>query len=102
MNPDTWPKVKEIFEGALAQPSARRAAFLDRLCAGDDFLHREVESLLKSYEQAGSFMEAPAVQAAAESFLQAQPLAPDQRKLVVGQTINHYQIISTIRRRWDG
>ena len=61
MKSESWPKVKEIFEAALARPAAERAAFLDQACAGDQSLRQEVESLLKSYGEAESFMETPAI-----------------------------------------
>ena len=96
MNPDRWPKVKEIFEAALAQPSAQRAAFLAGMCDGDEVLRREVESLLSSYDHAGSFMQAPAVEAAAESLVGLARSPADGLSLTAGQTINHYEILSTI------
>ncbi len=90
MNSANWPKVKEIFEAALARPGAERATFVDQACAGDQSLRQEVESLLKSYGEAKSFMETPAVQSAARSF------AGDDHQLRVGQRINHYQILALI------
>jgi eukaryotic-like serine/threonine-protein kinase len=90
VNSESWPKVKEIFEGALALPASERAAFLDHVCEGDQALLEEVESLLRSSEDAESFMETPAVQSAAKS------LVGDQTKLSVGQRINHYQIVSLL------
>ena len=96
MNPDTWPKVKEVFEAALAQPAAQRAAFLAGVCDGDEVLRREVESLLSSYEHAGSFMQVPAVEAAAESLVGLSRSPADALTLTAGQTINHYEVLSTI------
>jgi WD40 repeat protein/tRNA A-37 threonylcarbamoyl transferase component Bud32 len=37
----------------------QRAAFLDRVCAGDDQLRSQVEALLRADARAGSFLEAP-------------------------------------------
>ncbi|HSE16045.1 MAG TPA: protein kinase [Pyrinomonadaceae bacterium] len=84
-----WQRVKEIFEGALERHGAERVAFLDRACDGDTGVREEVESLLGSYEAAGSFMEAPAVAHAAKD------LATDQ-KLKPGQRVKHYQIVNLI------
>src|SRR4026209_2207036 len=84
-----WQRVKEIFEGALELRGAERAAFLDRACDGNNEVREEVESLLRSYEVAGSFMEAPAVAHAASD------LATDQ-KLPPGQRVKHYQIVNLI------
>ncbi|HET6648431.1 MAG TPA: serine/threonine-protein kinase, partial [Pyrinomonadaceae bacterium] len=85
-----WQQVKDVFEGALQRRDAERSEFLDQVCAGDLELRREVESLLKSHEAAGSFMEVPAVASAAES------LVGEQNKLRVGQVVNHYEILAPI------
>src|ERR1041385_3054666 len=84
-----WQRVKEIFDGALELHGAERAAFLDRACGGDTSVRKEVESLLRSYEVAGSFMEAPAVAQAADDLATEQKLNP-------GQRIRHYQIVNLI------
>jgi serine/threonine-protein kinase len=90
VTPKDWQHVKELFEAALKREPVERVAFLDQACAGDEALRREVESLLKSYEQAGSFMDAPAVESAAESLLE------EQVKLSPGQRMGHYQIVNLI------
>ena len=78
-----WEDVKELFEQVLARPFAERDAFLSQASAGDEALRHEVESLIKSYEQAESFMESPAVEAAADS------LVGNQDKLAPGQKVSH-------------
>ena len=89
-NKKHWQQVKEVFEGALEREGSEREAFLDRSCLNDVALRKEVESLLRSYGEAGSFMEAPAVAFAAES------LVGEQKKLSVGQVVKHYEVISPI------
>jgi len=81
----SWQRVKEIFEGALERQGDDRAVFLDRACDGDEEVREEVESLLRSYEVAGSFMESPAV-----------AHADLEQKLTPGQRIKHYQIVNLI------
>src|SRR5215208_2971826 len=88
-DPQRWQRVKEIFDGALERHSAEREAFLDRACDGDTDVREEVESLLRSYEVAGSFMEAPAVAQAAGDLVTEQKLTP-------GQRVKHYQIVNLI------
>ena len=90
INKKRWQQVKEVFEGALERDGAERKAFLDSACASDFALRQEVESLLRSYGEAGSFMEAPAVAMAAKSFL------GEQKKLTMDQVVKHYQIIGPI------
>jgi serine/threonine protein kinase/Tol biopolymer transport system component len=89
-DPQNWQRVKEIFQGALELQGAERASFLDRECADQSAVREEVESLLRSYEIAGSFMEAPAVAQAADS------LAGADQKLTPGQRVKQYQIVSLI------
>jgi serine/threonine protein kinase len=86
-DPQRWQRVKEIFEGALEKHGAEREAFLDHMCNGETEVREEVESLLRSYEVAGSFMESPAVAHAADALAQ---------KLTAGQRIKHYQIVNLI------
>ena len=88
-DPQRWQRVKEIFEGALERRGAEREEFLDRVCDGDADVREEVESLLRSYEVAGSFMESPAVAQAADDLAASQKLTP-------GQRVKHYQISNLI------
>ena len=90
IDPERWQRVKEIFEGALERRGVERESFLERECGVEQGLREEVESLLRSYEVAGSFMEAPAVAQAADS------LAGDDQKLTPGQRVKHYQIVHLI------
>jgi serine/threonine protein kinase len=56
-----------IFAEALAKNTAEeRAAYLDEVCGQDAALRSRVETLLSSHESAGSFLDKPAIQAAAE------------------------------------
>ena len=53
--------VETTFGEALEIPSAdERASFLDRACAGDGDLRRQVEALLDAHFRAGQFLESPA------------------------------------------
>src|SRR5262249_61605455 len=56
----TFRQVKEIFLGALEKSDpGERQAYLQEACAGDRELQEQVEALLKSNDQAGSFLERP-------------------------------------------
>jgi len=55
---------REIFAAALEQPTeAKRQAFLDNVC--DDDMRQRIERLLREQCQLGSFLEHPALEAAA-------------------------------------
>jgi len=82
-----WQQIKQIFEGALELHGAEREAFLARCCEGQTEVRAEVESLLRNYEVAGSFMETPAVAHAADTL---------DQKLTPGQRVRHYQIVNLI------
>ena len=62
MNQALWLKVEELFHAALERPPEERPAFLDRACNGDTDLRRQVELLLAKEDQAGSFLEVPAME----------------------------------------
>src|SRR5438552_3048484 len=57
MTPERWKQVEAVFEQALEVPDEKRVEFLKNKCNGDDELRREVESLLNSHAQAGSFID---------------------------------------------
>jgi hypothetical protein len=57
MKPERWQQIDQVLEAALERDRNEWAAFLDQACAGDEELRREVESLLRAHEQAGSFIE---------------------------------------------
>ena len=54
MNLERWEQVRSILDRAIALPQSERSPYLDRNCADDQELRKEVESLLRSHEQAGS------------------------------------------------
>jgi eukaryotic-like serine/threonine-protein kinase len=57
VTPECWKQVEAIFEQALEMAEEKREDFLKRSCIGDIELRREVESLLNSYAQSGSFID---------------------------------------------
>ena len=59
MDTDRWHRIKEIFRVALMRKPEARKVFLDKECAGDQDLRKEVEALLDSHEESGDFMELP-------------------------------------------
>jgi serine/threonine protein kinase len=89
VNSEHWQQVKQVFEEAIRRPLEQRLRFIEEACVGDVALREEVESLLRSHEEAGSFMESPAIAAAAESLVSA-------KITLVGQQLKHYEIVSLI------
>src|SRR5437870_1985910 len=54
-------RVQEVFAEVVALSTADRGAYLADVCAGDIELQKEVEALLASYSEAGTFLNDPAV-----------------------------------------
>lgn len=90
MTPERWQKIDQLFHFALERAPQERALFITDVCAGDEVLKREVESLIKSYERADSFIEQSASDVAAEL------LAGGRGKLAIGQQIAHYTIMALL------
>jgi serine/threonine protein kinase/Tol biopolymer transport system component len=85
---ETWKRAEELYHAALEQEEDRRAAFLERACAGDEALLREVRSLLGHAQSAERFLEAPAAEAATQG--------PKSAAGGIGQRLSHYEIVSPI------
>src|SRR6266481_1035947 len=81
-----WENLKEIFHAALALAPLERAAYLDQASNGDLSLRHAVESLVKSHEQTGNFVDMPAYQAAAEMLVAGADFK-------AGKNIAHYRIV---------
>ena len=59
---DPLPNARSVFEQAVEiQLAEGRGAFLDQACAGNAQLRDEVQTLLRSYEAAGEFLESPVI-----------------------------------------
>ncbi len=84
---ERWQQIKEVLQSALERPADERGRFLDKICADDESLRREVETLLLSAENVGSFMENAAIGKVAEMFAGAQS------DVQIGECFNHYEII---------
>ena len=61
MADDRWEQIQTLYHRARELNSGERAAFLAQACAQDDALRVEVEAVLAADEQAGGFLETPAL-----------------------------------------
>ena len=86
MPAEHWEELRRLFFLALDRPPEDRPRFLDEVCAGDAALRGELESLLQSHEQAGDFLERPAVVDSSRPM----PL------LAAGQRLGPYEIAAVI------
>jgi tetratricopeptide (TPR) repeat protein len=97
MDSELWKQVDSLLQAVLDRPPAERDAFLRKSCAGDEALEREVRSLVSSQQQAGSFLESPAIEVAARSLNRRQSNDPRQSSdFPIGGTVSHYRIAAKL------
>ena len=107
MEPERWQKVEELYHAALERGESERDAFLRAVCAGDEGLRHEVESLLAYQRRAETFIEEPALELAAEILAKQNVEAASARhpdpggtdapvKTMAGTTVSHYRVIEKL------
>jgi len=87
MNSEQWKQVDSLYQAVLERPPGERTEFLHQACAGDAALEREVRSLMAAQQAAGSFLDSPAIEVAAQAIAQSG---------LAGQTISHYKILEKL------
>jgi Tol biopolymer transport system component len=92
MTPERYRKVAEVFRAVVETPLDRRQAFLDDVCAHDNALRQEVESLLRHDSAAAGWIDSRALEVAAEA------LASTPRGSWVNRQVHHYRVLSLIGR----
>jgi serine/threonine protein kinase/Tol biopolymer transport system component len=97
MDLDRWKQVDSILQAVLEHPPERREDFLRRACGGDTTLEQEVRSLLVAQQEAGAFLESPAIEVAARALaLKQDQEAHGGPSSFIGQTVSHYRIIEKL------
>ncbi|MBL8879324.1 MAG: tetratricopeptide repeat protein [Phycisphaerales bacterium] len=89
---DAWGRAKGIFEQLLETPGAQRAEQLEFLCAGDESLRREVETLLSAHDSAGEFLSESSFNAGA-LFDAVETAAASQ---AIGECIGRYRLVERL------
>src|SRR5205085_4758651 len=92
MSPERWQEIEKVHDAARGCNPRERTAFLEQACASDTDLRREVEWMLEHQNDANRFMEAPAVEAAAQ-MLTAEPAGS-----LAGSELGPYHGLSLIGR----
>src|SRR3954470_4915250 len=87
---DRARRISDIVETALDLKAADWPSFLDKSCASDTGLRKEVESLLGYHNEASDFIEAPAYSNA------ARELAAEGGELKPGESLDEYKILSLL------
>ena len=86
MTPETWRRVKDVFDAAAEIKPSHREEFLAQTCGGQPELIDEVRSLLASLEDAGDFIEASP----------ALPESDPEPAFRTGTNIGPYRIVQVI------
>ncbi len=97
MDRERWQQVDYLLQSALQQPPGEREAFLRQACGGDETLEREVRSLLTAQQEAGSFLESPAIEVAARALARQQSKdAEESTDSPIDRTVSHYHIVGKL------
>jgi eukaryotic-like serine/threonine-protein kinase len=88
--PERWPQVERIYSAIVARPESEWATVLTELCAGDDSLRNEVESLLAHENAASTFLETPAL----AGVDLARDIASD--RALVGRRFGPYTVLAPL------
>jgi Tol biopolymer transport system component len=92
MTSERWRQVEDLFHSALDRASDDRAAFLDAACAEDGALRLQVEGLLKSFDEAGDFIEKPVL----DDSLFSSAKTPTRPESLIGHRVGNYEILALI------
>ncbi|MGD0125810.1 MAG: protein kinase [Terriglobia bacterium] len=84
-----WEQVRDIVDAVLDLPPEARVSYLNQSC-GEPAVRRYVESLIHSYEQAGSFLDESA------AARQAQVLVEEQSGTWEGRRLGAYQVLEMV------
>lgn len=90
ITPERWQKIEQIYHAALECEGTEREVYLHDVCASDDELRREVESLLTQEKRGGSFLESPAVRIAVKA------MARKSGSPLEGRQLGSYTIVSLL------
>jgi serine/threonine protein kinase/Tol biopolymer transport system component len=88
MNAERLKRTEEIYHAATEISPAGRQSFLDEICADDEDLRREVESLLAVDRSSNNIFDTPPESLAAEMFSNKENPAD-----LAGKEISHYRIV---------
>ncbi len=89
MDVERWKRVDDLLQSALEVASDQQAAFLRQKCGEDSSLLREVQSLLSSHREAGSFLESALIHS-----VNLKLPGPEEEGSASGRIVSHYRILS--------
>jgi serine/threonine protein kinase len=90
MTPEEWHKIKEVLQAVLELDPSARGKYLDDACADQEVNRTELEALVRSYEEGGTFLEEAVDVSATDLVLDTSLVS------WVGRRLGPYQIIQKI------
>lgn len=96
MDAERWTRVEQLCQAALERDTQEQAAFLASACGSDQELRREVESLLIHRHNADTFLEAGAMDAAAQALAADGLRNPMDSSRWIGRLIPPYRCVAKI------
>lgn len=94
----SFADVDKLFEQVLEQPIEQRTAFLLEICPNNQALRYQVEKLLKSHQQVGSFLEKPAEQLRDSLYADISKEWKSEPNNRIGTQVSRYSLIKEIGR----
>jgi eukaryotic-like serine/threonine-protein kinase len=92
-----WKQVDVLLQSVLEHPLEQRETFLRQACAGDETLEQEVRSLLAAQEEAGGFLESPALEVAARVLAVSENKNTRETALsFISETVSHYHVLEKL------
>ncbi|HEX5708313.1 MAG TPA: protein kinase, partial [Pyrinomonadaceae bacterium] len=106
MTPERWNQIEEIFQAALDLPAAEREAYISEAAGADEDLREQVRALVSQHDEAGEFIEVPAVALTGVAGVKTDPHAttPDSGIFELlddpftGRRIGAYRVVREIGR----
>ena len=97
MDSERWKQVDSMLQAVLERPPPERDAFLRDACGNDHALERETRALLTAQQQAGSFLDSPAIALAARALAREQSShADDEADDLIGRAVSHYRVVGKL------
>ena len=96
MDSERWKQIDSLLQSVLEHPPDEREVFLRQACAGDQALEREVRSLLKAQLKSRSFLESPAIEAAAMAIAKQNKDPRGNEQFSSGGIVSHYRIVGKL------
>jgi serine/threonine protein kinase/Tol biopolymer transport system component/tetratricopeptide (TPR) repeat protein len=93
VTPERWKQIEGVFDAAIDLAPAEREAYLTTACGGDAELRRQVELLIRSHEEAGAFIEEPAVAGVLSEGGKFEEEAP-----FIGRRVGSYRLVRELGR----